>query len=200
MKVFTPPVFNHLSWHGAVCPCSCFFVQQMKFEHPLSCKATIASVKTFRKSHVPNWFTYEGFKQKIIHLSKLFKSFVLSTYQALEFANVIFGWCWKWKVTVSFCSTTASWKRRCSAPLFHFTLLYLMPLVYLELWFWIRISNLKKKLGSKLDFQKLQRLQTQNLSSLHVDSRWWRHLLDSKTVIGLWTWHTLINYSKIKEV
>ena len=45
-----------------------------------------------------------------------------------------------------------------------FTLLYLTPLVYLRLWFWIRRQNLKREEAgsiSKSERQKLQRLYTQ---------------------------------------
>ena len=46
-----------------------------------------------------------------------------------------------------------------------FTLLYLTPLVYLRLWFWIRLPKLKRKEAgslSKSERQKLQRLYTQS--------------------------------------
>ena len=56
IKVITPPVANHLSWYGPVCPRSCFCVQQ-KFDYPVSYKAGTSNVSTFTKSHVPNWFT-----------------------------------------------------------------------------------------------------------------------------------------------
>ena len=63
IKVVTPPVFNQLSWYGAVCPRSCFCVKQ-KFDYPVSYKAGPSKVSTFTKSHVPNWFTQEGDQQK----------------------------------------------------------------------------------------------------------------------------------------
>ena len=55
-KVFIPPVINDFSWHGAICPRSCFRVQQ-KFDYPVSSKAGTSKVSTFTKSHVPNWFS-----------------------------------------------------------------------------------------------------------------------------------------------
>ena len=56
IKVITPPVINHLSWSGPVCPRSCFWVQE-KFDYPVSYKAWTSKVSTFTKSHLPNWFT-----------------------------------------------------------------------------------------------------------------------------------------------
>ena len=56
IKVITPPVLNHLAWYGAVCPRSCFCVQQ-KFDYPVIYKAGTFKVSTFTKSHVPSWFT-----------------------------------------------------------------------------------------------------------------------------------------------
>ena len=56
IKVITPPVTNHVSWYGPVCPRSCFCVQQ-KFEYSVSYKAGTSKVSTSTKSHVPNWFT-----------------------------------------------------------------------------------------------------------------------------------------------
>ena len=56
IKVITPPVINHLSWFGPVCPRSCFCVQQ-KFDYSFSYKVGTSKVSTFTKSHVPNWFT-----------------------------------------------------------------------------------------------------------------------------------------------
>ena len=55
IKLITPPVKNHLSWYGAVCPPSCFCVQQ-KIDYPVSYKAATSKVSTFTKSHVPSWF------------------------------------------------------------------------------------------------------------------------------------------------
>ena len=52
-KVITPPVLNHLSCYGPVCPRSCFCVQQ-KFDHSVRYKAGTSKVSTFTKSHVPN--------------------------------------------------------------------------------------------------------------------------------------------------
>ena len=113
-----------------------------------------------------------------------------------------------------------------------FTLLYLTPLVYLRLWFCIRMPKLKRAEAgslSKSERQRLQRLYTQggaaygsvrnlvkasilsvskvrqflhfyiqnfplqNLLLPHVNSRAWKHLLDSEKKFGVWTWHTLIN-------
>ena len=48
MKVKTTPVKNNLSWQGAVCPRSCFCVQQ-KFDYPVSYKAGTFKVSTFKK-------------------------------------------------------------------------------------------------------------------------------------------------------
>ena len=56
IKVITPPVINHLSWYGAVCPRSCFCVQQ-KFVHLVSYKAGTSKLSTFTKTHEPSWFT-----------------------------------------------------------------------------------------------------------------------------------------------
>ena len=56
IKNFTLPVINHLFWYGAVCPRSCFCVQQ-KFDYPVSYKAGASKLLTFTKSHVLNWFT-----------------------------------------------------------------------------------------------------------------------------------------------
>ena len=53
IMVFTPPVINRLSSHGAVCPRSCFCVQQT-FDYPVSYKTGTFKVSTFTKSHVPS--------------------------------------------------------------------------------------------------------------------------------------------------
>ena len=65
-KVITPPVINHLSWYGEVCPRSCFC---KKFHYPFGYKADTSKVSTFTKSHVPSWFTQEGDKEKLIFQS-----------------------------------------------------------------------------------------------------------------------------------
>ena len=59
IKVVFPPVINHLSRYGAVCPSSCFSVQQ-KFDYPVSYKTGTSKVSTFTKSHVPNWITFNN--------------------------------------------------------------------------------------------------------------------------------------------
>ena len=56
IKVITPPVINHLYWYEAICPRSCFCVQQ-KFDYRVNYKAGTSKVSTFTKSHVPDWFT-----------------------------------------------------------------------------------------------------------------------------------------------
>ena len=53
LKVNTPPVNNHLSRSGAVCPRSRSCVQQ-KFNYPVSYKAVASKLSTFTKSHVPS--------------------------------------------------------------------------------------------------------------------------------------------------
>ena len=55
IKVITPPVINHLSWHGAVCSRSCLCIQH-KSEYLVSYRPGTSKVSTFTKSHVPNWF------------------------------------------------------------------------------------------------------------------------------------------------
>ena len=111
-KVITPPVINHLSWFGAVYPRSGFCLQQ-KCHYPVCYKAGTPKVSTFKKTHVPSWFTWEGYKQKFIFQSRLLsrKIFVLSTFQSLKFRNFGFGVCW----------TTALEKRRRSKHLIYFT-------------------------------------------------------------------------------
>ena len=54
LKVNTPPVINHFLWYEAVCPRSCFCVQQ-KFDYPVCYKAGTSKVSTFTKCHVSNW-------------------------------------------------------------------------------------------------------------------------------------------------
>ena len=56
IKVVTPPVIKRLSCYGAVCSRSCFCVKQ-NFDYPVSYRAETSKVSTFRKSHVPSWFT-----------------------------------------------------------------------------------------------------------------------------------------------
>ena len=46
IKYITPPVINHLSWYGVVCPRSCFCVQQ-NFDYPVSYGAGTSKVSTF---------------------------------------------------------------------------------------------------------------------------------------------------------
>ena len=58
-NVITPNVKNHLFCYGAVCPRSCFCLQQ-KFDHPVSYKAGTSKVSTLTKSHVPKWLTQKG--------------------------------------------------------------------------------------------------------------------------------------------
>ena len=62
-KVNTLPVINLFFWYRAVCPRSCLCVPQ-KFDYPVSYKAGTSKVSTFRKYHVPSWFTQEWDKRK----------------------------------------------------------------------------------------------------------------------------------------
>ena len=59
IEVIFPPVINHLSWCGAVCPSSCFSVQQ-KFDYPVSYKTGTSKVSNFLKSQLPNWLTFNN--------------------------------------------------------------------------------------------------------------------------------------------
>ena len=70
IKIITPLVIILLSWHGVVCSRSCFCVQQ-KCDYRVSYKAGASKVSNITKSHVPNWFTSEGDKQKVFCQSKL---------------------------------------------------------------------------------------------------------------------------------
>ena len=111
IKIFTPPVNNHLCWIGTVCLRSCFRVkQQQMFEYSDSYKAGACKVSSSTKSHVPNWFTQKRNKQKAVCQSRLSgpRYFVLSSYQALNFSDFIIGWCGNWSFTVRLCSTTSS--------------------------------------------------------------------------------------------
>ena len=160
IKVITPSVLNQISWHGAVCSCSCFCIQQ-EFEYPVNYRAGTSKISTFTKSHVPKWFTQEGNKQKAACQSRRFsqQNVVLSSYQALNCADLKIEWCGNWIITVTFCSTTSSLKRRRSRHL-----LYLTLLVYLQHWFWIHMPRTdREKAGSfsKLWRRKLQVLYTQ---------------------------------------
>ena len=56
IEIIIPPVTNQLSWHGATCRRSCFWIQQ-EFDYPNSYQKGTSKVPTFTKSHVANWFT-----------------------------------------------------------------------------------------------------------------------------------------------
>ena len=73
--------------------------------------------------------------------------FVLSMYQALRLGNFNFEWCRTWNWTVRLCSTTAFE----NADFQTFTFLYLMSLVSLPLWIWVRMPNLERERESQLD-------------------------------------------------
>ena len=120
IKVSIPPVVNHLSWYGAVCSRPCFCVQQQQeFENSGSYKAGASKPSRWTKSHVLNWFVLRGNKQKAVCQSRHFswQNFVLSSYQALKFADFNIGWCGKCSATVRFCSKTLSNRRRRSRHL-----------------------------------------------------------------------------------
>ena len=61
IEVFTPPVINHLSWSGAVCPHSCFCVQQKKIWPPSQLQSRIFQSKNLYK--IP--------RTKLIHLRRI---------------------------------------------------------------------------------------------------------------------------------
>ena len=93
-KSFRSAVIIQLTWYGAVRFCACFYVKQ-KCELLVSYKARSSMVSNFTKSHVPNWFTADGDKQKSFCESKFLSTqdFVLSTYHVLDFADFISGRC-----------------------------------------------------------------------------------------------------------
>ena len=110
IKINTPPVISHLSWHGTVCPRFCFCVQQQVFEYSGSYIAVASKVSSWTKSHVPNWFAEKGKKRKAACQSRLscWQIFMLSSYQALKFADFNIGWCGNWSLTVRRCWTTST--------------------------------------------------------------------------------------------
>ena len=134
----------------------CFCVQQ-KLEHRSSYKTGTSKVSIFTKHNVPGWFTWDWDKQKTICQSRLSgrQNFVLSTYQALIFADFIFVWCRNWNFTVRLSSTIASWKRKRCRHLLYFTRCR---------WFISdsdsesECQNWKKEAGLKTENQKLETL------------------------------------------
>ena len=123
IKVFTPPVINHLPWYGEVCFCPCLCLKKQEFEHADSYKAEATKVSGWTKSHVPNWFASVGNKQKTVSQSRLFgrQNFVMPTYQVFIFANFKCGWCTDWSFALRLCSTSLLLKRRRSWQLLDFT-------------------------------------------------------------------------------
>ena len=163
MKVITAPVKKHLFWYGAVCSRACFCVQQENFGYSGNYKARASKVSSWTKCHVPNWFAQRGYKQKSVCQSRLSsrQNFVLSLYQAVKFADFNIRWCGNWSFTVKFWSTTSLQKMHKFQILIQ---LYLTMLVYLQLWFWIKMPQTKKEEArslSKYERKKLQRLYTQ---------------------------------------
>ena len=57
-KLFAPPVFTHLSWHGAVYPGSCFSVQH-ELKYSVSCKTEPSKVSGYTKFYVPNFDSFK---------------------------------------------------------------------------------------------------------------------------------------------
>ena len=110
-KVITPPLINHLSWYGGVCSRPYFCVQQQgEFEYSGNYKRGASKVSSWTKSHLANWLPRKGNKRKAVCESRLFsrQKFVLSSYQALKFADFNIGWYRNWSFTVRLCSTTLS--------------------------------------------------------------------------------------------
>ena len=107
-KVLTPPITNHLSWFAALCPRPCFCIQKQEFENSDSHQAGASKIPRRTKSLVPNWLADKAIKQKTVRQSRFFcrPNFVLSSYQALIFAELIFGYCRKYSFTVRLRSTT----------------------------------------------------------------------------------------------
>ena len=169
IKVITPPVINHLSCYGAVCPRSCFYVQK-KFVYPVSYKAWTSKVSTFKKSHVPNWITYEGEKQKLFSKADSLVDKVLSCPRIkLSYSQPVIWMVWNLEPRSILSDFPHLLLRKTQTfqtfTLLYFTLLYLTPLVNIRLWLWIRMPKLKREEAgslSKSECQKLQRLYTQN--------------------------------------
>ena len=66
VKVINLPLINHLSWYGAVCSRPRFRVQQQDIANKGSYKTGAFKVSSWIKPHVPNWFAFEGIKQKAV--------------------------------------------------------------------------------------------------------------------------------------
>ena len=100
--------------------------------------------------------------KKIIFQSRLFsrQNFGLSAYQAPKFTNFILDGV----ETGTFVLDFAQQLRRKNADLPDIYFIFLTPLAFLRLWFWIKMPKLKREeVGSfsKLDRQKPQKLYTQ---------------------------------------
>ena len=115
---FFTAVISNLFRYRMFCP-SFFFRAQQEFDFPVSYKVGSPKVSTSTTVHVPIRFTWESEKQQNFCHGRIFsrQNFVLSTNQVLKIAHFHFGWCTNWKLTVKFCSVTASWKRRRSIHL-----------------------------------------------------------------------------------
>ena len=89
----TRAVINHLSWYGAVFPHPFFCLQKQEFEYSDSHKVGASKHCSWTKSLVPKWLFQKGISKKLFAKadSSVDRIFVLSWYQALEFAEFIVG-------------------------------------------------------------------------------------------------------------
>ena len=164
IKVVTFAAINHLSWHGTVCPRSFFCIQQQVFEYSQSYKAGSSKESSREKSDVQNRFTWKG--KKTVCQSRLSarENFVLSWYQALEFAQNKLGRCGNWGFRCQIMLNNSDVKTQTFQP---FILLYLTLLVYLQLWLWIEMPKPKRE-----EAGSLPKYERQNQYNLYTWGGW----------------------------
>ena len=120
--VITLPVINHLflTWSSfflslLLCTTKVWRLNQLPGRN-------FHKVSSCTTSYLPNWFSLEGYKQKVICKvdSLVNKLSVLSAYQSLKLAHFTLGWCRNFPSTVTFCSINASQRSRSSRHLLYF--------------------------------------------------------------------------------
>ena len=107
IKLFPPLVINHLSWYGAVYSRPCFCVQRQKNEYSGSFKAGASKASSWTKSTKLVRSKRKYLKSCLPMQTPSRPKFVLSSCQALKFADSNIGWCRNWTFTVGLCSTTS---------------------------------------------------------------------------------------------
>ena len=144
MKVVILPVINHLSWYVADCSRPRFSAQQrQEFEHSGSYKAGDSKLSSWTKSHVPICLAQKDNKKNCLPKQTLqLTKFSLVVVSSSHIRNFYYWMMWKLEF---YCLTLLKNFIVKTQTFQTFTLLYLTLLVYLQLWFWIKMSKPKRE-------------------------------------------------------